>query len=150
MTTNRNIVAVLAVAAVAFAVGRAGVATGAGSAALAAGQPEGELPPEVAAMMAAARPGEQHEKLNALIGIFDVTGTMWMGDDTKPLEITGSVRREWILGGRYIRDVVKATTEMGSFEGLGYTGYNNMDGQYEMVWMLWSIPIVNNSRGIVT
>ena len=135
MKTNRNIVAVLAVAAVAFVVGRAGVPTGAGSTALAAGQPEGEMPPDVAAMMAAGAPGEHHEKLNVLIGIFDVSATMWMGDDTEPMEITGSVRREWIFGGRFIHEVVKANSEMGAFEGLGYVGYNNVDGQYEMVWM---------------
>ncbi len=75
MRMNWNIVSVVAVAAVAFVVGRAGVPTGAGSAALAAGQPEGDVPPEVAAMMAAGMPGKSHEKLNALVGIFDVSGT---------------------------------------------------------------------------
>ena len=135
MTTNRNIVAVLAIAAVAFAVGRTGVPTGAGSTALAAGQPEGGPPPDVAGMMAAGTPGEPHEKLNVLIGIFDATVKIWMDEGEEPLEFVGSVRRQWILDGRYMRENVRASGDMGIFEGLWYIGYNNLDGQYEMVWM---------------
>ena len=135
MRMNWNIVSVLAVAAAAFVVGRAGAPTGAGSAALAAGQPEGELPPELAAMMVAGTPGEQHEKLNTLVGDFAFTGKLWMGEGDEPFEMNGSVRREWILDGRYIRENVRASSEMGSFEGVGFTGYNNHDGQYEMAWM---------------
>lgn len=133
--TNRNIVAVLAIAAVAFAVGRAGVPMGAGSMALAAGQPEGGPPSDVAAMMAAGTPGAQHEKLNVLLGVFDATVKIWMDEGEEPLQFDGSVRRQWILGGRYMRENVRASSDMGIYEGLGYTGYNNLEGQYEMVWM---------------
>jgi len=135
MTTNRNIVAVLAIAAVAFAVGRTGVPTGAGSTALAAGQPEGEVPPDVAMWEAAGTPGEPHEKLNVLIGIFDATVKIWMDEGEEPFQFDGSIRRQWILGGRYMRENVRASSDMGTYEGLGYTGYNNLEGQYEIVWM---------------
>ncbi len=45
------------------------------------------------------------------------------------------MRRQWIMDGRYIRESVRASSELGSFEGLGFSGYNNLDGQYEFVWM---------------
>ena len=51
------------------------------------------------------------------------------------MEFTGTVTREWILDGRYIRETVEANSEMGSFRGLGFIGYNNIDGQYEFAWL---------------
>ena len=50
------------------------------------------------------------------------------------VESKGTVTREWILDGHFMREDVKASSDFGPFEGLGILGYNNVDGQYEFVW----------------
>ena len=132
MRINRNLVGLAAVAALAYAAGHFGAFSG--HDAVAVTQPEAEIPAEMQAYMALGEPGEHHRHLDAMIGEWSGEFTMHM-PGMPPMTSRGTVSREWVLGGRYIHETIEATSEMGTFTGIGYIGYNNLDGQYEIIWM---------------
>ena len=138
MKRTRDILTVVAIAGAAFMAGRLGLPIVGNSSAKAQDHQHDqdmEMPPQVKAMIEAATPGEFHKQLENLIGEFDAVVKIWDTPDSEPMIFTGTVKREWILGGRFIKEIVKAQGEMGPFEGLGFIGYNNIDGQYESIWM---------------
>jgi len=96
--------------------------------------------PKMAAMMEAymkhATPGEGHKKLEPLIGSWTYTGRFWMDPKDPPVEGKGTAERKWILGGRFIDEVVKGQmTGMPDFEGHGLMGYDNHTKKYVGIWM---------------
>ncbi len=136
MKIKRNLVGVLAVAACAFAAGRIDWGWSNTSMAEPLQQSgEFEATPAMEAMVKAGTPGKNHEYLNQLIGTWVGTFRMWMEPGATAMEFPGTVTRQWILDGRFIRETVESNTDMGLFRGLGFIGYNNIDGQYEMAWL---------------
>jgi len=153
MCSARNIVAVLAIAGLAFVAGRSSLFTT--STALAQQPPAKDktaqpptkdkdkaappadmsADPRMAAMMKAGMPGEHHKALETTIGKFEGVVRFKMDPKGEWMESKGTVEREWVLNKHYIRETVHATSDMGTFEGIGYLGYNNVDGQYEFVWL---------------
>lgn len=132
MNTNRNTMALIAVAGLAFAAGRYG---------LPAGQAAGAQPPAAsdhdveAAYREATSPGPHHRHLEAMLGVFTGEFTLWTGPDAPPMVSHGTVRRTWTLDGRFLRESVVAESDHGTFRGIGFIGYNNLDGRYQTVWM---------------
>lgn len=138
MKRTRDILTVVAIAGVAYFAGRIGLPIVGNSAANAQDHQHDqdmEKPPHVKAMMDASTPGEFHKQLENLIGEFDAVVKIWETPDSEPMNFTGTIKREWILDGKFIKETVKAQSDMGPFEGVGYIGYNNIDGQYESIWM---------------
>lgn len=137
MRTRHFMLALVAVALAAYAAGRADPpAREASAVATQVGQEHG--PQErstVDAYRAAATPGERHRQLDRLAGDWAGEFTIWMDPDAAPTVSQGKVQREWILGGRFLRETVEARSEEGVYRGLGFIGYDNVDGQYEIVWM---------------
>jgi hypothetical protein len=133
---TRNVIAILAVAILAFAAGRYGVRAGSVASAGETQDPaRAEAPANVQAIADAGTPGPHHRHLETFIGEWSGTFTIRMGPDAEPLVSRGTVKREWILGGRFVSEVVTAETPAGPFEGRGYIGFNNLDGRFETVWM---------------
>lgn len=89
----------------------------------------------MAAMMKAGTPGEHHKYLDATIGEWDTVVRFAMEPGTPMMESKGTVKREWVLDGHYVREEVDADFMGQAFRGLAYLGYNNLDGQYEIIWM---------------
>jgi hypothetical protein len=58
-----------------------------------------------------------------------------MQPDVPATVFRGTVTREWVLGGRFIKEVMKAESDEGPYETLGYMGFDNFDRQYQSVWM---------------
>ena len=135
MKISKNIVGVAAIAAVAFTVGRLGLPLGSQSTAIAQDQGEMEMTPEQKAMMKAAAPGQHHQYLEALIGNFTADVKFWMTPDSEPMQFSGTLSREWVLDRHFVKETIKADTPMGPFEAIGFIGYNNIDGQYESIWL---------------
>ncbi len=149
MRMKRNVLGVLVLVALAFAVGRMDGFAGTGSLASASpadtkkkvrqdhptAQQEMEMDPEMLAMMAAGTPGEFHKHLDQLIGEWQGTFKIWMTPGGEPMVSIGSVSRKWVLGGRYLYEEIDSKSDFGDFHGIGYVGYNNIDGQYESIWM---------------
>ena len=138
MKRTRDILTVVAIAGAAFIAGRLGLPIVSSSSATAQDNAEHqdmELTPEQKAWAEAATPGKNHKYLENLIGEFDATGHFRESSDGEKVEFTGSIVREWILDGRYIKETIDGKSEMGPYNAVVYIGYNNIDGQYELVTM---------------
>jgi hypothetical protein len=145
MKINRNIVGLLAVVGAAYAAGHLGVLSGGGSDAWAQAQQEASA--EELAYMKAGAPGAHHKVLDQLAGVWEGEFKVRMVADA-PFEVSrGTVTRAWILGGRFLKEVVTATSTLGPYEGLGFFGYNNLDGRYEIAWMESMSTAISTSKG---
>lgn len=82
-----------------------------------------------------ATPGEMHEKLEPMVGTFDVEATFWMAPGTEPMSSKGKSKNEWILGGRYVAQNYEGEFMGQSFNGLGMTGYDNYKKHYFGTWI---------------
>ena len=89
----------------------------------------------MAAMMKAASPGPEHEKLAKMAGDWTFTNTMWMAPGQPPMQSTGTMHAEMAMGGRYV--VADWTGDfMGQpFQGRATSAYNNVAKQYEDTWV---------------
>jgi hypothetical protein len=103
------------------------------------GKQDQQVPPEMQKMMEAwakvGTPGKHHAFLEPAIGTFDAVVRFRMTPESQWIESKGPVKRDWVLGKRFVREVVEATSPMGAYNAIGYLGYNIYDGQYEFVWM---------------
>ncbi len=93
------------------------------------------MDPQTKAWMEAARPGPNHQLLNYCVGQWQTTVRHWMtpGQESEPGE--GICVNEWVLGGRYVKTTYKGSFMNMPFEGLGYTGYDNVTRQFVSTWM---------------
>lgn len=89
----------------------------------------------MAAMMKAGTPGGEHGSLAQMAGTFDVTVRMWSAPGTEPNISTGVSHNRMILGGRWLEQRFESTFMGQKFEGVGYTGYDNLKKQYVGIWM---------------
>lgn len=96
-------------------------------------------PPDEKAMMEAwvkaATPGEAHRKLDAVVGTFDTKVRTWMDPSQPPEDSIGTSVSNWVLGNRYIEQKYEGTMMGEPFNGIGYTGYDNIQKKYIGVWM---------------
>jgi hypothetical protein len=88
----------------------------------------------MAAMMKAAAPGPEHQKLKIMEGDFKAEVTA-MSPDGKEEKSTGTTHNEMILGGRYLKNEYSGTMMGTPFKGGGLMGYDNMKKKYVMVWV---------------
>ncbi len=99
------------------------------------------------AMMKAATPGAEHKKLASMVGTWETKVTMWMAPGAPPQVSTGVSTNKSVLGGRYIQESFKGTFMGQPFSGIGYTGYDNVTGQYIGSWMDTASTAMMNSTG---
>lgn len=138
MSKNRIALIVAAAAGFAFA---------AGFIAAPNAQPE----PDEAMMAAYAKAttlGEHHKALEPLIGHWEGTVKIWMAPGAEPMEMTGTVDREWVLDGRFIMEHVTSPMEDGSvFKGVGIIGYNTVEECYESIWLENQSTYITTANG---
>ncbi len=105
------------------------------------GQTEGgQKPPAMdptmmEAMMKAGTPGEPHKKLDVFVGTWDTQITMWMAPGMDPVKSSGTSQNTWMMGGRYLEQRYRGEFFGAPFEGIGYSGYDNVKKQYWGTWM---------------
>ena len=87
------------------------------------------------AMAKAGTPGDPHKKLDSFVGTWNTKLTMWMAPGAPPMSSEGTSENRWIMGNRYLEQRLKGNFMGQSFEGLGYTGYDNVKKQYWGTWM---------------
>ncbi len=81
------------------------------------------------------QPGEDHRKLDVLVGKFKAKTTMWMSADA-PAEISeASSETKWILDGRFIQQTFKGQFLGRPFEGMAIIGYDNVAKEYTSIWI---------------
>jgi hypothetical protein len=86
-------------------------------------------------MKAYSTPGEQHKMLSQYAGEWTYTMKSWMEPGAKTEESTGKTTAQMILGGRWLQQNIEGTAMGQPWEGLSYTGYNNLTKQYETIFL---------------
>ena len=89
----------------------------------------------MAAYEKAMTPGEHHAKLALLEGNWAMTVTVWMQPGAEPTVSSATSTSKMVMGGRYMLDTVEGTAMGMPFTGMGWTGYDNVDQQYESTWI---------------
>jgi hypothetical protein len=104
-----------------------------------ADEPKKEMPADqkamMEAMMKAMTPGEPHKLLDNMVGTFDAKVSSWMQPGAPPMVSTGTSVNSWILGGRFVEQKFAGSFMGQPFNGIGYTGYDNVKKQYWGSWV---------------
>lgn len=99
-------------------------------------KPAAGMDPKVMEAMAdAATPGDQHKYLGRMVGDWTYTSKFWMAPGQPPMESTGTMHAEWILGGRYVQSTWKGELMGQPFEGRGTDGYDKVTGKFFSAWL---------------
>ncbi len=80
-------------------------------------------------------PGESHKRLEPFVGKWTFRMRYWMKPGDPPQESQGTSDNTWVYGGRFLKRDVMMAWDSQSFEGVGYTGYDNIRGEYQSVWL---------------
>jgi hypothetical protein len=91
--------------------------------------------PAMEAMIKAGTPGAPHKALEPFVGSWTIKSTFWPAPGVPPVQSEGSAESKWVMGGRYVEERFKGDVFGMPFEGLGYTGYDNVKKQYWSTWM---------------
>jgi hypothetical protein len=99
--------------------------------------PPGVTAEQMAEAMKLGQPSDAHKKLEAFAGNWNFTAKFWMDPKKKPEISTGTSENKWILDGRFLQASAKgiATKDWPAFEGLGFTGYDNVKKEYTSMWI---------------
>lgn len=115
------------------------VALSLASSSLQAQQPDAAQPPDpeqVEQLMEAyAKPGPQHERLQKLVGVWDVAVKSYEGAPDNPVESKAVAKMETMLEGRFLRQTFEGEFGGRKFTGIGITGYDNAQQKYTGIWM---------------
>ena len=82
-----------------------------------------------------AQPSDEHKMLEATVGEWSYTTTLWPVPGAKPMQSTGEAKSKWVLDGRFVQQVASAEMRGQQFKGIGYTGYDRVTEKYTNVWM---------------
>jgi hypothetical protein len=88
-----------------------------------------------AKMAKPAQPGEQHERLKAMVGNWKMAGKSWMTPAMEPALWDGVSEKKMILGDRFLHEEVHSEMMGQTFTGIGILGYDNLQGKYQWIWM---------------
>ena len=89
----------------------------------------------MAQWQAASTPSAAHAHLMSMVGTWRATATFTMAPGAPPQVSSGSSVHRLVLGGRFLEQVYKGTSMGMPFEGLGFTGYDNVQQRYVGAWM---------------
>lgn len=79
-------------------------------------------------------PGEQHRWLEPLTGKWDVQMRVWPAAGAQPVTSTElAATREWILGGRYLREELTGRFADQPSTRVGLLSYNNLEQRFEFL-----------------
>ena len=70
-----------------------------------------------------------------MVGSWNVTVKSWMAPGQPPMESTGTAMNAWVLGGRWMEEKFTGSFMGMPFNGIGYTGYDNIRHTYTATWM---------------
>lgn len=83
-------------------------------------------------MEAYAQPGEAHERLQKMVGEWDVAVTAYAEN---PVESTAVAKMETMLDGRFLRQTFEGEFNGRKFTGVGISGYDNALKKYVGMWI---------------
>ena len=81
-------------------------------------------------------PSENHQALQPFVGSWTYTAQWWMAPNGPPQTMTGTAVNTLIFGGRFLKEEIHGEAkDQPPFEGLGFTGYDNLRKEYQSVWL---------------
>lgn len=80
-------------------------------------------------------PSDGHKILEPLAGKWNYTFKFWMTAEGNPEESSGTSEGLMVLGGRFLKEDFKGVWMNEPFNGLGYTGYDNIKEEYITIWL---------------
>jgi hypothetical protein len=83
----------------------------------------------------AMTPSVGHARLMPMVGTWRATSTFTMAPGEPDQVYGGTSVHRMVLGGRYLEQVYKGMSMGMPFEGLGYTGFDNVQQRYVGTWM---------------
>jgi len=89
----------------------------------------------MAAWQKAMTPSEGHRRLEPMVGSWNAKTTFVMAPGAPPSVSDGVSENRWVLGGRFLEQVYRGLSMGMPFEGIGYTGYDNVQRKYVGTWM---------------
>ncbi len=96
---------------------------------------EPAMSPEMMKAMELMTPNEKHQVLEQYVGDWTYTGIFKMSHDAPPQDMTGTMKNTIVYNGRFLRQVIEGPWMDAKFEGLGFTGYDNVKGKYVTTWL---------------
>lgn len=85
---------------------------------------------------AASEPGPQHTLLDIFVGTWDVSANFDTGPGQPPETASGQMVNAWQLDGRWLKQEYSGQmASLGSFRGIGFLGYDNLQKMYVGTWM---------------
>jgi len=95
-------------------------------------QSEAEM---MAQWQAASTPALGHARLMSMVGTWRAKTTFTMAPGAPESVSAGTSVHRLVLGGRYLEQTYKGTSMGMPFEGIGFTGYDNVQQKYVGTWM---------------
>ena len=80
-------------------------------------------------------PGDNHKRLEPFVGKWTFRMRYWMKPGDTPQELHGTSENAWVFGGRFLKRDFKSAMDGQPFDAVGYTGYDNIRGEYQTVWL---------------
>jgi hypothetical protein len=87
------------------------------------------------AIESAMTPGEGQKKLTPMVGTFNVKIRTWVSPTSAPVESSAVSVGTWVLGGRYVQNMLAGAVGDVPFSGIGYMAYDNTAKMYQAAWM---------------
>jgi hypothetical protein len=85
--------------------------------------------------MAFATPGAPHQHLAERAGSWSFRTHMWEYPGAEPTESMGASTARMVMDGRYLIDETEGSFQGMPFNGMGITGYDNLNQQYFAIWI---------------
>lgn len=98
----------------------------------AGGPSEAEM---MAQWQAAATPSLGHARLMSMVGTWRAKATFTMAPGAPESVSAGTSVHRLVLGGRFLEQIYKGTSMGMPFEGIGFTGFDNVRQKYVGSWM---------------
>jgi hypothetical protein len=127
---NRRLAGTGLVIGMAFVVGTAAYALAADT-----GKPPSELDAVMMQVQKYGTPGESHKRLEPFVGKWTFRMRYWMKPGDTPQELHGMSENAWVFGGRFLKRDFKSALDNQPVDAVGYTGYDNIRGEYQTVWL---------------
>lgn len=89
----------------------------------------------VKALDNAMDPGEGQKRLQFMVGTFDVKIRTWVDPSKPPIESTATSVCTWVLGNRYVQQMLSGYIGGEPFNGIGYAGFDNISKRYVATYM---------------
>jgi len=89
----------------------------------------------MAQWQAAMTPSDGHARLMPMVGTWHATTTFRIAPEAPETVSEGSSVHRLVLGGRFLEQIYKGTSMGMPFEGMGFTGFDNVRRKYIGVWM---------------